>query len=187
MKVSFTSYVVALSMLSSLLPSLKMASSSSKRSAMFVSAFISRYQAVKTCYRVQNQAFALNTKVATFVTRTTPLQMAAPGVVCASQESIRAALDNPKTTILDVRGVDEIIADGYLKINGLQYIHAQCTPTDAPLLSVAAEDLIRDKTAPVLVYCAKGFRATKAKEVLESKGYTNVLNAGGFSDLDFLK
>lgn len=122
-----------------------------------------------------------------FVSRSIVLQMAAPGVVCATHDEIRAAMKDPRTTILDVRGVDEIIASGYLDTKGLQYIHSQCTPTEAPLLSVAAEDLIRDKTAPVVVYCAKGFRAAKAKEVLDSKGYENVLNGGGISDLDFLK
>jgi rhodanese-related sulfurtransferase len=113
--------------------------------------------------------------------------MAAPRVICATQDEIRAAMKNPRTTILDVRSVDEIIESGYLDTKGLQYIHSQCTPTEAPILSVAAEDLIRDKTAPVIVYCAKGFRATKAKEVLDSKGYEKVLNGGGLSDLDFLK
>ncbi len=37
--------------------------------------------------------------------------------------------------------------------------------------------------APVIVFCRSGRRAGKAKEMLEQKGYTNVLNAGGLTDL----
>ena len=40
--------------------------------------------------------------------------------------------------------------------------------------------------APVVIFCGSGRRAGKAKEVLEQKGYTNVLNAGGLKDLTYL-
>jgi len=40
-----------------------------------------------------------------------------------------------------------------------------------------------DKARPVVVYCAAGRRATKAKQQLEAAGYTNVVNGGGFDDL----
>jgi phage shock protein E len=99
---------------------------------------------------------------------------------------VRGALANPKTTVLDVRGIDEILENGFLKTDR-QWVHAQCTLTECPLLDVAAESLIPDKHAPVIVYCASGKRAAKAKEVLESKGYVNVLNAGGLGDLGYLK
>jgi len=38
-------------------------------------------------------------------------------------------------------------------------------------------------TATIIVFCRSGRRAAKAKEILQSKGYTHVLNAGGLSDL----
>lgn len=40
--------------------------------------------------------------------------------------------------------------------------------------------LIPDKDTPVFVYCKGGMRARKAREAMESMGYTNVKNIGGF-------
>src|SRR3954467_5073622 len=40
-----------------------------------------------------------------------------------------------------------------------------------------------DKSRPIVVYCAKGSRAAKAKLVLEEAGYTRVVNGGGLDDL----
>lgn len=38
-------------------------------------------------------------------------------------------------------------------------------------------------SAPVIIYCASGRRASKAEQVLKSKGYTKVYNAGGLADM----
>lgn len=40
-----------------------------------------------------------------------------------------------------------------------------------------------DKTKPVALYCRSGGRAGRAKDFLESQGFTNVTNLGGISDL----
>ncbi len=40
-----------------------------------------------------------------------------------------------------------------------------------------------DKTKPIVVYCAHGSRAARAKKALDSAGYTNVVNGGGYDDL----
>lgn len=40
-----------------------------------------------------------------------------------------------------------------------------------------------DKSQPVVVYCHSGSRSSRAKQVLESVGFTQVTNAGGFRDL----
>ena len=40
-----------------------------------------------------------------------------------------------------------------------------------------------DKSAKIVVYCAVGGRAGKAKEVLEGLGYTAVENGGGYDDV----
>lgn len=40
-----------------------------------------------------------------------------------------------------------------------------------------------DKTKPVVVYCAAGSRAARAKQSLEAAGYTNVVNGGGYDDV----
>ncbi len=39
------------------------------------------------------------------------------------------------------------------------------------------------KTNEIIVYCAVGGRASKAKTILENKGYTKVTNAGGLEDM----
>jgi phage shock protein E len=38
-----------------------------------------------------------------------------------------------------------------------------------------------DKSRPVVLYCASGGRAGKVKATLEARGFTNVLNAGGYN------
>lgn len=40
-----------------------------------------------------------------------------------------------------------------------------------------------DKGRAIVVYCRSGRRSEKAKKTLESLGYTNVTNAGGYDDL----
>lgn len=40
-----------------------------------------------------------------------------------------------------------------------------------------------DKAKPVVVYCASGSRAAKAKAQLDAAGYTQVVNGGGLDDL----
>jgi phage shock protein E len=40
-----------------------------------------------------------------------------------------------------------------------------------------------DKTKPIVVYCASGGRAAKAKTQLDAAGYSNVVNGGGVDDL----
>ena len=39
-----------------------------------------------------------------------------------------------------------------------------------------------DKAKPVVVYCRSGRRSGMAKQTLESKGFTNVVNLGGIDD-----
>ena len=40
-----------------------------------------------------------------------------------------------------------------------------------------------DRDRPVVLYCAKGGRAAKAKAQLDAAGYTHVVNGGGLDDL----
>ena len=40
-----------------------------------------------------------------------------------------------------------------------------------------------DKSRAIVVHCASGGRAAKAKTELEAAGYTNVVNGGGLDDL----
>ena len=127
------------------------------------------------------------TATRTCLSRYVPLNMAAPGVVLSSTDEIQEALKNPNTVVLDARRVEEIEANGFWK-TGSQWVYAPCTPDgQCPLLAVAMEGLIRDKTSPVIAYCASGKRAAVAQRFLTERGYTTVLNAGGFpGDFDAL-
>jgi len=40
-----------------------------------------------------------------------------------------------------------------------------------------------DKARPIVLYCAAGSRAAKAKKTLEEAGYQRVVNGGGYDDL----
>ena len=46
--------------------------------------------------------------------------------------------------------------------------------------------ILPSKSAPIIVFCKMGGRAAKVKATLEEQGYSNVLNAGGIGDVDFL-
>ena len=39
------------------------------------------------------------------------------------------------------------------------------------------------KTQPIVVYCRSGNRSGQAKRMLESAGFTNVINGGGLKDM----
>jgi phage shock protein E len=40
-----------------------------------------------------------------------------------------------------------------------------------------------DRTRPIVVYCAAGSRAAKAKAQLDAAGFSNIVNGGGLRDL----
>ena len=44
------------------------------------------------------------------------------------------------------------------------------------------EEYVKDKNAPINVYCAAGSRASSAKSTLLNMGFVNVANLGGYSD-----
>ena len=100
----------------------------------------------------------------------------------ASKDEVKAASSNPKAVFLDVRSQAEIDAAS-LDVDK-PVIYATCSSADA---CPALRQLPDKKDTPVIVFCASGKRASNAKQVLESKGYTNVLNAGGLGDLDYLQ
>lgn len=79
--------------------------------------------------------------------------------------------------VLDVRTADEY-AEEHLP-----------TAVNIPIqeLSTRLDEVARltgnDKARPVVVYCAAGPRAAKAKSQLDAAGYSNVVNGGGLEDL----
>lgn len=87
------------------------------------------------------------------------------------------ALIEAGATVIDVRSPEEF-ADGHL-----------AKAVNVPVAQVASriaevEGLVGgDRSRPVVVYCAAGSRAAKAKTALEAAGFTHVVNGGGFNDL----
>eukprot|EP01082_Thalassiosira_pseudonana_P003514 g3036.t1 g3036 contig12:1298795-1299225(+) len=101
----------------------------------------------------------------------------------ASPEEVKAAAEDPGAIILDVRTKEEVAE---ASLTSRPFKHCSCTLEDCSELMSKAEEYMPDKNAPVIVFCRSGRRAGKAKEMLEAKGYTKVLNAGGLTGLDYL-
>ena len=78
---------------------------------------------------------------------------------------------------IDVRTVEEFTAD---HIEG---------DANIPLAEIDTAKLATqyDKNAEIMLYCRSGNRAGQAKEILEAAGFTNVVNAGGISDVRSLR
>ena len=45
-------------------------------------------------------------------------------------------------------------------------------------------DQLKDKDQPIITCCASGMRSAGAAKILSAKGYTNVVNGGGWSSLE---
>lgn len=90
-----------------------------------------------------------------------------------SPEEAKKRLDSEKGIILlDVRTKEEYDS-GHIKDSVL-------IPVD--VVQAEAENLLKDKNAPVFVYCRSGNRSVTASNILVELGYTNVYNLGGIRD-----
>src|SRR5210317_1042271 len=98
----------------------------------------------------------------------------------ANREDIRTSLTDKSTILLDVRTMDEIAASGKIEVEGHAWMQTPCTPMSDDL--DLDTDTV-DKEANVVVYCRSGRRASRAKEILERRGFKNVLNGGGYDDM----
>lgn len=65
-------------------------------------------------------------------------------------------------------------------------VHCPVSMDDASALVAKAAQLLPEKDAPVICFCAVGGRAGVAKSALEAAGYSHVINAGGLSDIEAL-
>lgn len=45
-------------------------------------------------------------------------------------------------------------------------------------------EYLKDKNQPIITCCASGMRSAGAAKLLSAKGYTNVVNGGGWSSLE---
>ena len=101
----------------------------------------------------------------------TPL--AASAASMPKVEKIATQPAKAKGVWIDVRSAEEF-KEGHLQ-GALNIPHDQIVDR---IKSVSP-----DKNAPVNLYCRSGRRAETAKQVLESMGYTNVQNRGGYEQL----
>lgn len=76
--------------------------------------------------------------------------------------------------------MNEIAASGKFEVEGLPWMQTSCTPMSADL---DLETGNIDKDTDVVIYCQSGRRASRAKEILENRGFKNVLNGGGYGDM----
>lgn len=101
---------------------------------------------------------------------------AAPAKPTKDPAAARALLASG-AAVIDVRTADEY-AGGHLP----NAINIPIQDLPSRLLEVDTLSA-GDKARPIVVYCAQGGRAGKAKQQLEAAGYTRVVNGGGFDDL----
>lgn len=93
-----------------------------------------------------------------------------------SAERARELIDQG-AILIDVRSQEEFQA-GHIE-NALHIPHEQIT--------LHLDQIGNDKHRPIVLYCKSGRRAGIAREALRERGYMQVYNAGGLSDLSTLK
>ncbi|CAN5893834.1 hypothetical protein BH11MYX3_BH11MYX3_12060 [soil metagenome] len=106
-------------------------------------------------------------------------QSPAPAPAKASKDPVAARqLIAGGATVIDVRTPEEF-TDGHLP-------QATNIPVDTVATRIADVDKLvgGDRAHAIVVYCAAGSRAAKAKVALEAAGFTHVVNGGGFDDLN---
>lgn len=129
---------------------------------------------------LRSLAVAVALVLAAACSKSEPTPTAAPAAQTAPSGRDPAAarrLIGEGAVVLDVRTPEEF-EKGHLPT-------AQNLPIDqlAGRMSEVAERTGDDRGKPIVVYCAAGGRAAKAKRALEAAGYTNVVNGGGLDDL----
>ena len=81
-------------------------------------------------------------------------------------------LSSNEVIVIDVRSFEEV-KTGIIQ----DAIHIEWTKIDKEITKI---DLTKDQ--PIYLYCRSGNRSGKAAVILESIGYTNVINAGGIKE-----
>mmetsp|Transcript_6105 Transcript_6105/g.7750 ORF Transcript_6105/g.7750 Transcript_6105/m.7750 type:complete len:119 (+) Transcript_6105:712-1068(+) len=103
----------------------------------------------------------------------------------SSKQEVKSISVQTNVVFLDVRSESEV-AESAFAFQGREVLNVPCSRDDASLLQSKASEILKDKEAPLILFCRSGARASKAKEALMELGYSNVLNAGGLSDLNYL-
>ena len=81
-------------------------------------------------------------------------------------------LSSNEVIVIDVRSFGEV-KTGIIQ----DAIHIEWTKIDKEITKI---DITKDQ--PIYLYCRSGNRSGKAAVILESIGYTNVINAGGIKE-----
>lgn len=95
----------------------------------------------------------------------------------AKQPDVARQLIASGAVVIDVRSAEEY-AEGHLP----NAVNIPVHDLKARLDEVA-KLVGEDKARSIVVYCAAGGRAAKAKVQLDAAGYEHVVNGGGFDDL----
>lgn len=85
--------------------------------------------------------------------------------------------ENNNIAVVDVREEDELI-EGYIENSIL-------IPLDT--VENQAENVLKDKSQTILVYCRSGRRSAMACDILDKLGYSDVYDFGGIIDWPFEK
>jgi phage shock protein E len=127
-----------------------------------------------SCSKKSESPAPTPTTAAPPATAPAPTMTAAPKKAPAGKDpDVAKQLIASGAPVVDVRTADEV-KDGALP--GAK--HIPIDEFDARIAEVGA-----DKSQPIVLYCASGNRAGKAKAKLEAAGYTYVVNGGGYDDL----
>jgi phage shock protein E len=117
-----------------------------------------------------------------------------PGSAAPSAVAATSPTGSPSKATKDPAAARKLIAEGAVVVDvrtaeefeGGNLPTATNLPIDQFPQAIAQIDTLvsGDKSKPVVVYCATGGRAAKAKQALDAAGYTNVVNGGGYDDLE---
>jgi len=91
----------------------------------------------------------------------------------ASDNAAAIAAIKAGAQVVDVRTTGEFAAGHLITAQNIDY----------ETISDHLAELNPDKTKLIVLYCGSGFRAEKARKALLAKGYSAVLNAGGYDEL----
>jgi len=105
-----------------------------------------------------------------------PAPAATPTAKARDPEAARKLISEG-AVVLDVRTPDE-----YAQEHLPSAVNIPVQDFSARIDEVA-KLVANDKARPVVVYCAAGSRAAKAKAQLDAAGYSHVVNGGGLDDL----
>lgn len=119
------------------------------------------------------------------------LLLAAAGACQSSEPAKDPAQQVPVATAKDPVAAKQLVAAGAVVVDVRtpeEYAEGHViNAVNLPVQTFAAADVDKltggDKSKPVVVYCAAGKRAAKAKAALDAAGYTTVVNGGGYDDL----